>query len=432
MKTKATETKFKSTLPLTRRLLSSVLCLGAVSLICSSAPAQNLFMSDGLSGYSHDLGSIYKFTPDGAPYTTFASRLPGPLDMAFDSSGNLFVASFSGTDGKILKFTPGGAQSTFALGLNSPYGLAFDSAGNLFVADTGSGTIYEFARHGARTTFASGLNYPAGLAFDGAGNLFVAEQNGGNIIKFTHGGTRSTFASGLRSPFDLAFDSAGNLFVSDWGGSLYKFTPDGVRSTFAELGPPEGLAFDSAGNLFVVDAGTGNIVKFTPDGVQSTFAGAPVDDGPVFLAFQPTQTSTPTPTPTPTPPPTPTATPFPASTPVSMPSVGVSVSGRTTIFADGSTATFIIFASPINPSQVTTVHYAISGGGLSYSLNGVPGQADIPAGASSTTVILQPTSNPAVKAKVTLELTPGSNYILWRPKKATVRVLHCNFRCANG
>src|SRR5438552_11262696 len=105
MKNKPTKTKFKSARSVTCHLISRVVCLGAVILACSSAPAQNLFMSDGLSGFSHDLGSIYKFTPDGAPYTTFASRLPGPLDMAFDSSGNLFVASFSGADGKILKFT---------------------------------------------------------------------------------------------------------------------------------------------------------------------------------------------------------------------------------------------------------------------------------------------------------------------------------------
>jgi hypothetical protein len=86
--------------------------------------------------------------------------------MAFDSAGNLFQASL---DGSIYKFTPGGAQSTFASGLNAPEGLAFNSTGDLFVADEGigqigSGDIYEFTSGGSQSTFASGLN-PDALAF---------------------------------------------------------------------------------------------------------------------------------------------------------------------------------------------------------------------------------------------------------------------------
>ena len=48
-------------------------------------------MSDGYSGLARNLGHIYKITPDGVP-STFASGLNGPLGLAFDSAGNLFVA----------------------------------------------------------------------------------------------------------------------------------------------------------------------------------------------------------------------------------------------------------------------------------------------------------------------------------------------------
>ena len=91
---------------------------GAILLITSSAPAQNLFEADR-------------------------------------GSGNIY------------EFTPGGVQSTFASGLNNPLGLAFDSAGDLFEADYGSGNIYEYTPGGAQTTFAYGLSNPAGLAFEG-------------------------------------------------------------------------------------------------------------------------------------------------------------------------------------------------------------------------------------------------------------------------
>jgi hypothetical protein len=279
MKTRKSETKCKSTLGIASHLSGWLVCFGAVSLICSSAPAQNLFMSDGYSGISHTLGHIYKFTSNGAS-STFAGGLDGPEGLAFDSAGNLFVS----IGDNIYEFTPAGVRSTFASGTSGA--LAFDAAGNLFVADGGS--IYKFAPGGARSTFASGTS--GALAFDAAGNVFVAADA---IYKFTPDGVRSTFASGLSYPYALAFDSAGNLFVTDWGnpgvaGYVYKYTSDGVRSTFAALGAPLGLAFDSSGNLLVMDEDTCNIYKFTPGGVRTVFAKTPFCmDQTGFLAFQP-------------------------------------------------------------------------------------------------------------------------------------------------
>jgi len=260
MTTRLTKAKSRSALGRVRQLFSTTACLGAIILICASASAQNLFMSDGYSGIDHDLGNIYKFTSDGGR-SLFASELNGPSALAFDSGGDLFVAI--GGD-QILKFTPDGGGTTFASGLNGPSGLAFDAAGNLFVADLNSGNIYKFTPDGGRSTFDSGLNYPFDLAFDTAGNLFVTEAGSGT------------------------------------GGHVYEYTWDGVRTTFAVLGAPEGLAFDNAGNLFVVDGDTEEIFKFTPGGVRSTFAqnvGLGLDLV-AHLAFQRTQAFTPPPPPT--------------------------------------------------------------------------------------------------------------------------------------
>ena len=46
MKNKQTETKLRSGFGLTRHLIGGVLCLAVISLICSSASAQNLFAVD--------------------------------------------------------------------------------------------------------------------------------------------------------------------------------------------------------------------------------------------------------------------------------------------------------------------------------------------------------------------------------------------------
>ena len=64
--------------------------------------------------------------------------------------------------------------STFASGFNGPVGLAFDAAGNLYVANYGNSTVSEVTPAGLVSTFASGFEQPYGLAFDAAGNLYVA------------------------------------------------------------------------------------------------------------------------------------------------------------------------------------------------------------------------------------------------------------------
>src|SRR5215470_3448804 len=186
MKVRQSKATSDSALHAAGHLVRKAICLGAIVLICTSASAANLFMSDGYSGLQHNLGHIYKFTPRGG-VSTFASGLDGPEGLAFDVAGNLYVTSFLG---HIYKFAPGGARSTFASGLNDPMGLAFDSAGNLYVADEGSGHIYKFQPNGARTSFASGLT-PYALAFDGGGNLFVTgwgNGSGGYVFKYTWNG----------------------------------------------------------------------------------------------------------------------------------------------------------------------------------------------------------------------------------------------------
>jgi hypothetical protein len=60
MKTKLTETKFKSAIGAAGQLFSRA-CLGAVIMICSGASAQNLFVSAN----DNAGGMILKFTWDG-------------------------------------------------------------------------------------------------------------------------------------------------------------------------------------------------------------------------------------------------------------------------------------------------------------------------------------------------------------------------------
>jgi len=90
----------------------------------------------------------------------------GPLDMAEDANGNLYISSPDlnvirkvDTNGKITTFAGTGGQAfdgdgdlaTKAL-FNQPHGLAFDASGNLYVADRGNHAVRKIDTNGIITT----------------------------------------------------------------------------------------------------------------------------------------------------------------------------------------------------------------------------------------------------------------------------------------
>ena len=309
MKTKLTETKLKCAFKRAGQLISMATLWAAV-LICSSAFAQNLFVS----GRDANGGEIFKFTWDGRQ-SIFASGLYQPSALAFDSAGNLFLVDYMIVgdlrgNAAIFKITPTGGLTILASGLSYASSLAIDRMGNVFVADYDTGIIYQYKPSGSRATFASGLNHPRGIALDSQGNLFVADSSIGNlyqgsIYEYKPNGSRVTFATlnpGDR-PAGLAFDNMGNLFMADLGGNVYKYDTSGVlrrypRTTFGAVPTSaQSLTFDSAGNLLVVDAGGVNaggtanpnaIYKFTSLGTRSMFeSGLALSESFACVASQP-------------------------------------------------------------------------------------------------------------------------------------------------
>jgi sugar lactone lactonase YvrE len=218
-----------------------------------------------------DESYIWRFTPDNT--RSLIGYIDSISGLAFDSTGNLFATIPNYTE--ILKLDYGqgygyyfGASTNYSQShLSYPINLAFDSVGNIYVANNTNANPYSFLSSPSPydntiekfstnftdlSTFATSLNNPSGLAFDSGWNLFVANSgtNGSlknTIIKFTTGGVSSTFATasnGLNSPQGLAFDSAGNLYVANSGnGTIEKFTPDGTGSVFASgLNSPTSIA----------------------------------------------------------------------------------------------------------------------------------------------------------------------------------------------
>jgi len=147
----------------------------------SQATATNLYFSDYPIPFGP--GSVYMATPTGV-ITTVGNNWDTPLGLAFDSSGDLFVADRSA--GAIDEVKPNGQQLTFASGAfppAQPICLAIAPNGVLYASD--SGNVYKFSSTGVPSVFANGLFYPQGLAFDSKGDLFIA-NSGGSTGRLRH------------------------------------------------------------------------------------------------------------------------------------------------------------------------------------------------------------------------------------------------------
>ena len=273
---------------------------------------------------------------------TTSTELNAPYALAFDASGNIWVADQS--NNRVLEYTTpfstgeaaslvigqtsftANALATSSTGQSSPQGLAFDSSGNLWVADTNNNRVLEYTTPfstgeaaslvigqtsftaNALATTSTGLSYPFGLAFDSSGNLWVADEENNRVLEYTAplssheaaslvigqpGFTTSNFpvtSVGLNGPNALAFDSSGNLWVSDFRhdrileyptpfstheaatlvigqpsftSCIRCFTSIGGVSNSTGLNSPTDLAFDSGHNLWVVDGGNNRVLEYT-------------------------------------------------------------------------------------------------------------------------------------------------------------------------
>ena len=297
-----------------------------------SASAQAMWIANypGENSFISELSSS-QLQRSGIPresLNTRQSNVGGLGKLAFDGSGNLWVP-FCGTpstvsNGLVAAFSPESLHQ-FAAGnrrvkpkaeltgasFNCPIALAFDHSGNLWIANAGTSSdntpsivqypaasLFEKTPAPAITLTLNTFQGLRSLAFDTAGNLWVSVQNNqtDGVYQFTPGQLSTSGApaaalilqsSSFYYPDDIVFDSANNIWISYRAGNLSPSGLGGIQMFAAASltgsgtiepaaavtiggGPcsvlaicgPAALAFDQGGNLWVAQSYT--ISEFTP------------------------------------------------------------------------------------------------------------------------------------------------------------------------
>ena len=121
----------------------------------------------------------------------------------------------------------GNGEGSSADQLSYPNGIAFDDSGNLYIADRNNSRIQKWAPGASEGKTVAGdlQKFISGIALDDSGNLYIATANNHRIEKWVIGATEGTTVAGgngkgssadqLNSPNGIAIDDSGNLYISD-------------------------------------------------------------------------------------------------------------------------------------------------------------------------------------------------------------------------
>jgi sugar lactone lactonase YvrE len=239
-----------------------------------------------ISAFAGNANGTPGYAGDGLSATDASVELNNPSAVAVDGNGNVYIADLSNHRIRMVDNTDLHTITTFAgngtggfggdnlsitdpsVELDSPKALAFDGSGNLYIADqynyrirkidntpshiittiAGDGTVPPYdpgasIGDGGQATNAK-LNGPAGLAFDASGNLYITDQDNFRIRKVDLSTNIITTVAGN-----------GTKRPGDGGDGPQNLVGDGGPATSAEFASyAAGLAV-SSNYLYIADYG---------------------------------------------------------------------------------------------------------------------------------------------------------------------------------
>jgi trimeric autotransporter adhesin len=284
------------------------------------------------------------YSGDGGLATS--AELHFPHDVAVDASGNIYIADTSNQRIRMVMKSTGiitnaagdatsgysgdGGLATLAT-VNGPQGVAFDVSGNIYIADSGNSCIrmiakstgiittvagiassYRFSTFGGDGGLATSakLSAPYGVTVDASGNIYIADtgndrvrmvtKSTGIITTLAGDGTAGYSGDGgqarlswLRTPNGVAVDASGNIYIADSynnrirmvtkstgiittvaGDGSDGYHGDGRLATSTSLYIPEDVTVDASGNIYIADTSNQRIRMVTKStGIITTVAG---------------------------------------------------------------------------------------------------------------------------------------------------------------
>jgi len=257
----------------------------------SSTATITTFAGNGSTGYSGDGG------------LASAATLNGPSSVAFDSSGNMYIADSNNlvirevNTAGVISTVAGNGKSCYPItsgcgdgGIPTsasfafPLNIAFDPSGNLYISDwqgykirkivpsggsIANGTISTIAGTGTEGARGNGglgtlanLDHPAGLVVDIASNVYISDQYNGEVRQVVQTPNSSTCSQSVG-------------FICQWAlNQAAKLSGDGLPKLQGSMWNPLDLAIDPSGNVYI-SGGNNNVVQriSAATTIYSTVAG---------------------------------------------------------------------------------------------------------------------------------------------------------------
>ena len=217
-------------------------------------------------------GGFYRYAPDGTVTGSWPNALTYTIGIAVDAAGRMYVSNFD--DATVHVFDAHGTELRHwqvAGGAVGPVGLALDAKGDLYVAlhrvqghyvekYAPDGTLLgRFVPSGSGPGQVTGgpSTGPEEIAVDRVGDIWLTDPENGRLVEVDAAGKalRTITGDGHRAldhPTTVAVDPAGDVYTMQ-GREIWEFGPDGrlKGQWFSAYGG--NLVIDGAGDLFLVD-----------------------------------------------------------------------------------------------------------------------------------------------------------------------------------